>query len=159
MKRLFKEPYTFKNGLHVNPNTYVCMPVFAIENDPELVPNPTKFDGLRHYRLATTVKMSASRKGDGESARAVHDFSFSTPSPTALSFGYGKAACPGRFFASLIIKMVFVKLLSEYDFQFVPKSDGRPGRRPSNYMVHEFLFPWPWDWMHVKRREGSHCPF
>lgn len=172
LKRLFREPYTFQNGLHVEAGQYVCLPIFAIENDPELIPNPKEFDGLRHYRLAAEAKIKNSAHGFVASSKSslvnranadADDFQFSTPSPMALSFGYGRAACPGRHFASLVIKMVFVKMLSEYEFRFVPEigRDGkeRAGKRPANYMIHEFLFPWPWDWMQVKRRDGGVCPF
>jgi ent-kaurene oxidase len=161
MKRLFRVPYTFSNGLHVSAGTYVCLPVYAIENDASIIPNPTEFDGRRHYRLATSAATNANRVSKG--SIGVDDFRFSTPSHTALSFGYGRAACPGRHFASLVIKMIFVKLLAEYEFQFRPERgpDGkdRLGSRPSNYMVHEFLFPWPWDWMQLRRRAGGVCPF
>jgi cytochrome P450 len=139
------------------------MPVFAIENDPDLVPDPEKFDGLRYYRLATGMEMNGFVPSKGGLTGSTDDYRFSTPSPTSLSFGYGRAACPGRFFASLVIKMIMVKLLSEYEFRFVPKQDRYgnecPGQRPTNYMFHEFLFPWPWDWMQVKRRQGGNCPF
>ncbi|KAI0903464.1 cytochrome P450 [Ustulina deusta] len=159
LKRLFREPWTFKNGLHVEPGTYVCLPVYAIENDPERVPDPARFDGLRHYRQAMNAK--GDNNGNNK-ASSGDDFRFSTPSPTSLSFGYGKAACPGRFFASVAIKMVFVKLLSEYEFRFVPEDVGdgtqRVAQRPRNYMVHEFLFPWPWDWLQMRRRNGGICP-
>ncbi|KAI1145080.1 cytochrome P450 [Nemania diffusa] len=146
LKRLFRVPYTFQSGLHVPKGTYVCMPIYAIENDPANTPHPEVFDGLRQYRVfkqATQDKSANSSK-----------LQFASPTTTILNFGYGKAACPGRFFASLEIKMIFVKLLTEYDFKFLPGAG-----RPSNMMVHEFLFTWPWTKMLVKRKQGVDCPF
>ncbi|MCJ1351569.1 MAG: hypothetical protein MMC33_001553 [Icmadophila ericetorum] len=141
MKRLFKQSFTFSNGLHIPQGTYVCLPTFAIENDPEHTMNPDTFDGLRSYRLRQ-------RKGEKENHQ------FSSAEPTVLNFGYGKSACPGRFFASLIIKMVFVKLLTEYEFRFLPGK-----ARPKNLMAHEFLFPWPWDKVLMRRKTEGSCPF
>ncbi|CBF83094.1 hypothetical protein AN3253.2 [Aspergillus nidulans FGSC A4] len=147
LKRLFLQPYKFTSGITVPAGTYVALPVMAIENDPLHTDNPEEFDGLRSYRRIEqkTASMRPNPK-DGPQ--------FSTIEKTVLGFGYGKSACPGRYFASLVLKMVFVKLLTEYDFQFLP---GRS--RPKNYLVHEFLFPWPWDKILVRRRENGVCPF
>ncbi|KAH3973952.1 hypothetical protein HBH64_162160 [Parastagonospora nodorum] len=144
MKRLFKETYTFANGLRIEEGTYVCLPIYAIENDPENAPDPSTFDGLRNYQLRQQLNESSRRE----------EYLFSTPEPTALNFGYGKTACPGRYFASLIIKMVFVKLLTEYDFKFL---DGK--QRPKSIMAHEFLFCWPWQKMLIKRKQNTASPF
>ncbi|OTA60394.1 cytochrome P450 [Hypoxylon sp. EC38] len=149
LKRLFRESYTFQDGLHIPRGTYVCMPIHAIENDPAHTPNPDVFDGLRQYRLTQHHQ----QKQD-DSVHTEKGSQFSTPTTTILNFGYGKAACPGRHFASLEIKMVFVKLLMEYDIKFPPGAG-----RPSNMTVHEFLFTWPWTKMLVKGRKGSVSPF
>ncbi|KAI2627380.1 putative cytochrome P450 [Hypomontagnella submonticulosa] len=149
LKRLFKTPYTFQNGLHIPKGTYACMPIYAIENDPQHTPNPELYDGLRSYR-AYMQNQSIS-----ENPRNHKEFQFAyANNPTVLNFGYGKYACPGRFFASVIIKMVFVKFLSEYDFKFLPGTE-----RPANLEVHEFLFSWPWQKMLLKKKELSSCPF
>lgn len=142
MKRLFLVPHTFSNGLTISKGTYACLPTFAVENDPENTANPVQFDGLRSYRLRQ-------HQGDNDD-----DHQFVSTEPTILNFGYGKSACPGRFFASLTLKMVFVKLLSEYEFKFLPNS-----ARPKNILLHEFLFPWPWDKVLVRKRQHGACPF
>lgn len=149
LKRLFKKPHTFASGLHIPKGTYVALPTLAIENDPEHTTDPEAFDGLRSYRrlVEENPENLVSKQGS-----ELHQFS--SIEKTVLSFGYGKLACPGRHFASLVIKMVFVKLLTEYDFKF-PDGAGRP----QNYMVHEFLFPWPWDKILAKRKENGSCPF
>ncbi|PQE10350.1 Ent-kaurene oxidase protein [Rutstroemia sp. NJR-2017a WRK4] len=141
LKRLFKQDYTFSNGMTFTKGTYVCLPTYAIENDPVNTVNPDTFDGLRSYRLRQ------SSKNDKE-------HQFSSFDKTVLAFGYGKSACPGRFFASVIIKMVFVKLLTEYDFKFIPGT-----QKPTNLVVHEFLFPRPWDKILVKRAANGKNPF
>ncbi|KAK4169837.1 cytochrome P450 [Cladorrhinum sp. PSN259] len=142
MKRLFKQDYTFADGTHVRAGTYACMPVFAVENDPAVTPNPEKFDGLRAYRERFA------------SAEEKTEYLFSSPGPQFLNFGYGKTACPGRFFASVVVKMVTVKALTEYEFKF---KDAKG--RPQNLMFHEFLFTWPWTKMLVRKKEKGQCPF
>lgn len=153
LKRLFKEPYTFENGLHIPKDTYVCMPITAIENDPTHTPHPEVFDGLRQYRLSRQAQESRIT-GPNNNNNNNNKLRFVDPTTTTLNFGYGRAACPGRFFASLEIKMILVKLLAEYDLKFLPGA-----RRPSNMMIHEFLFTWPWTMVLLKRRPGGVSPF
>ncbi|KAK8098760.1 cytochrome P450 [Apiospora kogelbergensis] len=147
LKRFFTEAYTFQDGTRVPKGAYVCLPIQAIENDPEVTPNPEIFDGLRSYRMSKPT-LTNQDKNSGK------EYLFSSPTPITLNFGYGKSACPGRFFASLIVKMVFVKILTEHDFKFLPATG-----RPSNLMVHEFLFSSPWQRMLLKKKKYSACPF
>ncbi|KAL6720899.1 hypothetical protein ACLMJK_002824 [Lecanora helva] len=150
MKRLFKQPHTFQNGIHIPANTYICLPTFAIENDPEHTQNPSTFDGLRSWRLRQRHHTDSSSKEAMESE--FHQFT--SVEPTVLNFGYGKTACPGRFFAALVLKILFVKLLEDYEFRFL---EGKG--RPRNIQMHEFLFPWPWDRIEVRKRVESSSPF
>lgn len=46
----------------------------------------------------------------------------------SMAFGYGRHACPGRFFASAEIKAIMVYLPMNYDFKF---PDDRTERPPS----------------------------
>ncbi|PYI10682.1 putative cytochrome P450 [Aspergillus sclerotiicarbonarius CBS 121057] len=110
LKRLFKQSYTFSSGLTIKPGTYVALPVMAIENDPEHTISPEHFDGLRSYRLG---------QANPDTPRKWTEHQFANMGKTVLNFGYGKSACPGRFFASLVIKMAFVKLLTEYECRFL----------------------------------------
>lgn len=148
LKRIFLAPYTFQNGLHIPKGAYVCMPIYAIENDPAHTADPEVFDGLRQYRL------SAKEEGSGGPGGKSKTLTFSSTTPTRLNFGYGRAACPGRFFAELELKMLFVKLLCEYEFKFLPGAG-----RPANMMLHEFLFTWPWTKMFIRRRKAGAAPF
>ncbi|KAI0592803.1 hypothetical protein F4775DRAFT_597845, partial [Biscogniauxia sp. FL1348] len=90
-----RAPHTFRGGLHVPRGTFACMPIAAIENDAAHVRggdgDPAVFDALRYYRLRLQAP-------DEHAARACD---FASPTRTSLSFGYGRNACPGRFFAAL----------------------------------------------------------
>ena len=141
MKRLFRTDYTFSTGLHIPKATYVCMPTFAIENDEAHTSRPEVYDGFRSYNM---------RQREGESDQ----HQFTSTKPTVLNFGYGKSACPGRFFAGLVLKMLFVKLLTEYDFKFLPGAG-----KPSNIQMHEFVFPRRQNKVLVRRRQGQTAPF
>ena len=141
LKRIMQRPYTLEDGTHLPKGAYVCVAAYAIENDPKNFPEPSVFNGLRSY------------KDDG-SHQDSNTHAFAATETTVLGFGYGKTACPGRFFASLVIKMSIVKLISEYDFRFLSGKG-----RPRSWVVHEFLFASPWDKIQMRRRDRATCPF
>ncbi|RHZ62804.1 putative cytochrome P450 monooxygenase [Aspergillus thermomutatus] len=72
--------------------------------DPAVYPNPETFDPYRFLRLRETP-------GHETSAQLV------SPSPEHLGFGYGKHACPGRFFAANEVKIALCHILLKYDFK------------------------------------------
>ncbi|KAI1355958.1 cytochrome P450 [Xylaria sp. FL0043] len=148
LKRLFRQPYTFQDGTHVSAGTYVSMPIYAIENDEGHTHDPHEFDGLRSFRVRQELEAARGCEADTKSLL------FSSPTRINLNFGYGKTACPGRFFASQIIKIVLVKLLTEYEFKFLTGET-----RPQNILMHEFLFTWPWQKMLARRQRNSNPLF
>jgi len=141
LKRIMQQSYTLEDGTHLPRGTYVCIPTYPIENNPTITDNPEAFDGLRSYKK---------RQDDHE---VQHQFTSTEPS--VLSFGHGKTACPGRFFAVLALKAVFVKLLTEYEFKHIPGNL----QRPENIHAHEFLFPNRKNTILVRRRIGAKAPF
>jgi cytochrome P450 len=155
LKRLFKESFTFDNGTCLPKGSYATLPIYAIENDPSITPNPAVFDGLRSYRLRRRRNQDRARdQATTRDAAKIDEHLFSSIEPTVLHFGYGKTACPGRYFASVVIKMVSVKLLCDFEFRFKERQG-----RPQNLLAHEFLFCWPWQWMDIRKKEESGCPF
>ena len=147
MGRVFDGPYTFEDGTHIPVNSYACVPGYAMENDPDRVSDPYKFDGLRTYREYVKSQGQADEFDD-------RPFKFSTPGKSYLGFGYGKTACPGRHFASMMIKIELVKLLTEYDVKFLPGTE-----RPKTSSVLEFTAHSPTQKILVKKRKAGTSPF
>ena len=141
LKRIMQQPYTLEDGTHLPKGAYVCVAAYAIENDPAFIAGPERFNGLRSY------------EDEGPDLTS-NTHAFASTETTVLGFGHGKTACPGRFFASLVIKMSIVKLISEYEFEFMP-GEGRP----KSWVLHEFLFASPWDKIRIRRRQRAACPF
>ncbi|KAI1670823.1 cytochrome P450 monooxygenase [Pyrenophora tritici-repentis] len=140
LKRIMQQAYILQDGTLLPKGAYVCVAAYAIENDPRIYTEPEKFDGLRSFL-----------QSDGTDS---NKHTFAATDTTVLGFGHGKTACPGRFFASLVIKMSVIKLITEYEFEFLPGKG-----RPKNWMAHEFLFASPWDRIRMRRREVGTCPF
>lgn len=112
----------------------------CIAHDADHLDNPTEYDGFRYYKK---------RLEEGQSS--YHQFA--TTDRNNLHFGYGKYACPGRFFASDEIKMILVHLLLNFDFKYPAGQT-----RPANISAGEFLFPEPTARVLMRRRANNDIP-
>ena len=86
-----------------------------ISLNPELYPSPNDFDGFRYYEKRKVA-----------SDDAVHKNQFTSTSPGQMHFGFGRQACPGRFFASAVIKAIVMHLLEGFYLKLVDEKAGRP---------------------------------
>ena len=97
---------TLSNGQYIPPGVIIEVPAYAVYNDSTIYPDSEKFDGLRHYKL---------RRSGSTTDHARNQFV--TTNEQNLTFGYGRHACPGRFFAANEIKMIVAKLIMDYDIK------------------------------------------
>ena len=125
---------TLSSGLEIPAGTHFSVASRNILFDPEVTPNPDIFDGLRYYNLQ-------------EDKTESHKHQFANADGTNLSFGAGRYSCPGRFFASMELKLLLAQLLLKFDFQFPPGKS-----RPSLLVIDELVAPNPWTKVMVKRR-------
>lgn len=105
------------------------VPHYAVSHDEETFPEPEKFDGLRFYRMRERSETFNSKLGGGSKSTssvesAAHN-QFVSVSPNSLTFGYGRHACPGRFFAANEIKMIVARALLTYDIRNAGESAER----------------------------------
>ncbi|PWY96731.1 putative cytochrome P450 [Aspergillus sclerotioniger CBS 115572] len=121
-KRKIIEATQLSDGLHLPAGAHVEFAIVPIQHDS--VADPTRFDGLRYYRMRQTPAEA-------------HRHQFATTSNSVLHFGHGQNSCPGRFMASNVIKMVLGTLLTEYDFKLDQTV------RPDGISAFEYNFPNP----------------
>lgn len=112
--------FTLSNGQYIPKGVVIEVPSHAIYQDDMNYPNGDTFDGFRHYKL---------RQGGTATDHARNQFV--TTNEQNLMFGYGRHACPGRFFAANEIKMLLARILLDYD---VKNEDGSMERYPNILM-------------------------
>ncbi|PSN68834.1 ent-kaurene oxidase [Corynespora cassiicola Philippines] len=108
---------TLSNGQYIPPGVVLEVPAWAIYRDDANYPDGDTFDGFRHYKLRQSGTATDHARNQ-----------FVTTNETNLAFGYGRHACPGRFFAASEIKMMLARLVLDYDFKNV---EGEVERYPN----------------------------
>ncbi|KAI1379887.1 putative cytochrome P450 [Hypoxylon crocopeplum] len=102
IRRKALEPYTFSDGTVSVPNgATVCVSAYDLMNDSRTYVAPDTFNPERYLQSDPSKQQ---RK-------------FTEVSETFPVWGYGSLACPGRFHASLVIKMIVSELLLKYDLK------------------------------------------
>jgi len=112
--RYARRSYTFSSQKVVIPKGAVVMAsMSSIHRDENIYPKPDTFDPWRFTNLKD------------QSSEAVKN-QYTSITPHYLYFGYGKRACPGRFFANMELKAIFCYIVMNYDL----RAEG--GVRPPN---------------------------
>ncbi|KAI9440515.1 cytochrome P450 [Lactarius indigo] len=124
MGRIALRPFTFSNGVTVPAGTLVAVPSAAVQMDREIYPNAEEFDGFRFMKL---------RKRDGV---AVAGYQAVSTSAEYLPFGYGRHACPGRFFAVNELKALLAHVIVTYDIKF---EEGK--QAPRGFIINGIRIP------------------
>lgn len=105
------KPITLSDGSHIPAGSFIQAPHAHIVKDPTYYPEPEKFNPRRFLDL---------RNGETEDPigyRNKDTYMFATSSSHFMAFGYGKHACPGRYFATNEIKLILARILLDYDMK------------------------------------------
>ncbi|KAG8162657.1 hypothetical protein KVR01_007135 [Diaporthe batatas] len=124
-ERVIHQPLTLSSGFTIPAHTTIGIPTQAITMDESLYPNPEVFDPFRFSKIREERP-----EMDGRAQ-------YVASNPASLSFGYGRHACPGRFFAAQEIKAIMAHILHNYDIRF-PAGQSRPEslRAETQYLPH-----------------------
>ncbi|KAI1134971.1 cytochrome P450 [Hypoxylon sp. FL0543] len=112
LRRIVTNDMRLSNGLLLKKGTRTLVDSRAMRN-PAVYENPDEWDGARFVKLRSQL-------GGAASAQLV--------SSTAdhFGFGYGKHACPGRFFVAVTLKVLLSHLLVKYEWKLPPSTDTAP---------------------------------
>jgi len=131
--------YTFSDGTFVPAGTTVSVPTSSVHRDPDTYADPLKFDGFRF------VKMKERAALDGHPDKK---FEIVTASAEFMAFGQGRHACPGRFFASAEIKLLFAYIVTTYDMKLEDVAV-----RPPDWFHMNTIIPDPAAKIYFRRRQ------
>ncbi|KAI0800577.1 cytochrome P450 [Fomes fomentarius] len=123
------------DGTIIPAGTTVGAASYLIHHDSASYPSPDIFDPFRFATL---------RESEGEGAK----HQFVNTSMNHLTFGHGKHACPGRFFAANELKALLCYILINYDFKLVGD------KRPENRILGYHSLPNPSGEMMFRRRQA-----
>ncbi|KJX97743.1 cytochrome p450 like protein [Zymoseptoria brevis] len=101
-----------KDGTVLPKGTYMGTASSQLGNDARLWSSPEVFDGFRYAKL---------RSQPGNEGK----FHFTATGLDQLSFGYGRHPCPGRYYASHVIKTMLAILIDTYEIK-LPDGASRP---------------------------------
>lgn len=110
MRRVAEKNITLSDGTLIPQDTSLMVSAGSMWDD-SIYPSPYKFDPYRFLRLRE-------QPGHETSAQLV------SPSPEHMGFGFGKHACPGRFFAANEIKIALCHILLKYEFRLTDEWRG-----------------------------------
>ncbi|GAB1199975.1 hypothetical protein APSETT444_009335 [Aspergillus pseudonomiae] len=131
--RVVKKDLVLSDGLRLPKGTHICMASGPIGMDTTYISNPVTFDAFRYV------------DGDKAQSQFVHT------GATSMHFGLGRYACPGRFFATFVLKAILSRFLVDYEFRFGSDQVGRP----KNMLLGDKIVPNTSTDVYVRRRPGS----
>ncbi|EFA09242.1 cytochrome P450 9Z4 [Tribolium castaneum] len=133
--RLCNKPYTIEpkdpteKPIHLEKNSVVWIPIFAIHRDPQYFPEPNRFDPERF---------------SDENKNNINPYAY-------MPFGVGPRNCIGSRFALLETKALFFHILSKFEIVPIEKTEiPLQLNRKSFSMTAENGF-----WFGLKRRESN----
>lgn len=135
-----KDGATTPSGVHVPRGWQVGIPAYSIHYDTEIYGSDAEsFNPFRFYNRRKDAQVT------GDNLKGARQ-AWATTSADYLSFGAGLNSCPGRFFASGMLKVLMANILLRYDFEFQEK-------RPDNVWFGTNHIPPMSSKMRIRRRQ------
>lgn len=135
-----KDGATTPSGVHVPRGWQVGIPAYSIHYDTEIYGSDAEsFNPFRFYNRRKDAQVT------GDNLKGARQ-AWATTSSDYLSFGAGLNSCPGRFFASGMLKVLMANILLRYDFEFQEK-------RPDNVWFGTNHIPPMSSKMRIRRRQ------
>ena len=125
MRKAMKDT-ELSDGTFIPKGSFVAANMVTIHNDPEIYPSPDEF---RPWRFSEMREKSAD---DALKHQIVNT------SKEYLTFGHGRHACPGRFFAVNELKAMMAYIIMNYDVK-----TEKEGVRPPNFIKAMNVIPNP----------------
>lgn len=119
MQRRVLQSFQLSDGTVIPAGVDIAVPALPINLDESKFPDARRFDPYRYVHLRSGEKPDPNGYGSREL------YQFISVTKENMSFGFGKPACPGRFFAAAEIKLILIFILRNYDLKMPDGLEGR----------------------------------
>ncbi|OHF04561.1 ent-kaurene oxidase [Colletotrichum orchidophilum] len=123
MQRSVLQSFQLSDGTLIPAGVDIAVPALPVNLDEFKYPDALRFDPYRFVHLRSGEKTDPI----GYASRELYQFISVTKEN--MAFGFGKPACPGRFFAAAEIKLILIFILIDYEIKM---PDGFEGRYANN---------------------------
>ncbi|KAF7586688.1 hypothetical protein BBP40_008494 [Aspergillus hancockii] len=130
LRRLVMTDIVTDGGLFLKKGTSIAVSSYGPHRDPSIYPDPNVFNPFRYTRPSGDELHS----DHGASKDDNTAWGSTSTSETYLPFGHGRNACPGRWFAIMLLKMHIAYVLLNYDIQL-------SGQKPEGWRLGTLLVP------------------
>ncbi|KAI1097618.1 cytochrome P450 [Jackrogersella minutella] len=117
------KPLDLGDGIICPPGTRLMYPSQPIHQDPEFWEDPLRFDAFR-FSDPFDEEAGGSPGTDGDGAPKQQE-NLVELTPTFLGWGYGKKACPGRWYSGQTMKQSLAYMVMNYEVELVGKQSKR----------------------------------
>ncbi|KAK3626315.1 hypothetical protein LTR56_019893 [Elasticomyces elasticus] len=126
---------TLPDGTYLPPGTTIATSAYPIQHDEDIYEDAYTYDAFRFCSVDRESNKSDLKSEDSKTPhwecahlnqRSPRNISLVTTGDAYLSFGHGRHACPGRFFAAHMMKIMLAHIILEYD---IMPLKGRPTNR------------------------------
>jgi len=141
-----KNGITTPDGTHLPRGARIGVAASQIHHDEAHYANAHAYDAFRFSDLRENFAASSSSNANATATANPNNYAVVTTSPTFLTFGHGRRACPGRFFAAHELKLLLALVSLRYEIRPIE------GGRPENTWISDLQVPPTGAKLAVRRR-------
>ncbi|KAK4071690.1 uncharacterized protein Triagg1_5928 [Trichoderma aggressivum f. europaeum] len=111
-RRMALKPFELSDGSRIEPGEWICTAPRGMMADTRYYADPLKFQGFRFVDSNLLNKKVSGISGDGVPQETPSKF---TDITDWQLWGTGRSACPGRFYATAVMKTLLALFITKYD--------------------------------------------
>ncbi|KAF2661028.1 cytochrome P450 [Lophiostoma macrostomum CBS 122681] len=127
------------DGTILPAGQFISMPGGPMTRDPLFYnsPDPNEFDGYRFYNKTSAPHQNRNQnQNQANTSSSETENELSGIEPGNLQWGVGKLTCPGRWYASAVMKLMVALVLREFEVRFPEGQTDREGETTLDTFIH-----------------------
>jgi cytochrome P450 len=132
-RRMALEPFSLSDGTQLNIGDWLVTPLRAMSRDERFFENATEFHAFRHVDAESLQQLE---QGKYEFKHFGKPNQFTSTDDSQI-WGTGRMACPGRFYATAVMKSVMAAFIRNYEIELANPASMR------HMSWRSFIYPLP----------------